>query len=177
MAWRDREGWLKFVFLGDGKGDGTNHHQKQGLKRISCASQFTIHDMAGTCHDLACNNTDTRSSQPNQASRIPNSSFCSYPPHRSHLYPSSLSFSSTTLPSSQNTKLSHLSLSLHAMIMSWDRVQAYTEYSIHRVQHTPKIVCLPFILMITSWPLNVACASGVPPYMIDPHQPALHESS
>jgi len=41
---------------------------------------------------------------------------------------------------------------------------AYTEYSIHRVQHTPKIVCGPFILTISSWPLNVALASGVPPY-------------
>jgi len=50
----------------------------------------------------------------------------SYPPHRSHLHPPSLSFSSTSQPSSQNTKLSHPSLSLHGMIMSW-----------HRVQHTP----------------------------------------
>jgi len=50
----------------------------------------------------------------------------SYPPHRSHLHPPSLSFSSTTQPSSQNTKLNHPSLSLHAMIMSS-----------HRVQHTP----------------------------------------
>jgi len=54
---------------------------------------------------------------------------------------------------------------------------AYTEHSLHRVQHSPMIVQLPFILMITSWPLNVAAASGVPPYMIDRHQPALHESS
>jgi len=105
-----------------------------------------------------------------------------YPPYHSHLHPPSLSFSTTTQPSSQNTKLSHPSLSLHDMIMSWHRVQhtpstAYTEYSIHRVQHPPKIVCLPFILMITCWPLNVASASGVPPYMIDRHQPALHESS
>jgi len=50
----------------------------------------------------------------------------SYPPSHSHLHPPSLSFSSTTQPSSQNTKLSHPSLSLHDMIMSW-----------HRVQHTP----------------------------------------
>jgi len=50
----------------------------------------------------------------------------SYPPYHSHLYPSSLSFSSATQPSSQNTKLSHPSLSLRDMIMSW-----------HRVQHTP----------------------------------------
>jgi len=89
----------------------------------------------------------------------------SYPPHRSHLHPPSVSFSSTSQPSSQNTKLSHPSLSLHGMIMSW-----------HRVQHPPKIVCLPFILMIMSWPLNIASASGVPPYMIDRHQPALYES-
>jgi len=42
------------VFLGDGRvedekeRDGTNHHEKMELKRISCASQFTIPDMAGT---------------------------------------------------------------------------------------------------------------------------------
>ena len=41
------------------------------------------------------------------------------------------------------------------------------ENSIHRIHHTPKIVCLPFILIITSWPLNQASVSGVP----------LHESS
>jgi len=104
-----------------------------------------------------------------------------YPPYCSHLHPSSLSVSSTSQPSSQNTKLSHPSLSLHGMIMSWHRVQhtpstAYTEYSIHWVQHS-KVVCLPFIPIITSWPRHVASASGVPPYTIDRHQPALHESS
>jgi len=50
----------------------------------------------------------------------------SYPPYHSHLHPPSLSFSATTQPSLQNTKLSHSSPSLHDMIMSW-----------HRVQHTP----------------------------------------
>jgi len=148
-----------------------------------------------------------------------------YPAHRSHLHHPSRSVSSTTLPSSQNTKLSHPSLSLHAMIMSLHWVQytlsaaytecsihrvqhtpsaAYTECSIHRVQHTPsaaytecsihlvqhtpsraytvvqhppEIVCLPLILMITSWPLNVASASSVPPYTIDRHEAALQESS
>jgi len=84
------------------------------------------------------------------------------------------------------------------MIMSWHWVQhtpstaytkysihqvqhtpstVYTKYSIHRVQHTPDIVCLHFILKITSWPLNVAWPSGVPPYTIDRHHPALHENS
>jgi hypothetical protein len=41
-----------------------------------------------------------------------------YPPHRSHLHPLSLSFSSTTLPSLQNTELGYLFLSLHVIIMS-----------------------------------------------------------
>jgi len=51
--------------------DGGNHHQKLGLERISCASQITIPDTAGMSPDLACNNSDTRFSQPNQASRTP----------------------------------------------------------------------------------------------------------
>jgi len=60
-----------------------------------------------------------------------------YPPYRSHHHPPSLSLLSTTLPSLQNTKLSHLSLSLHVMIMSWHRVQHIPSTRIHRVQHTP----------------------------------------
>ena len=126
------------------------------------------------------------------------SHICSYPPHRFHLHPLFLSFLSTTLLSLQNTKLSHLSQSLHAMIMSWHRAQhtpstTYTDYSIHRGQHTPSttytdysihqgqhppmIVCLPFIPMITSWPLNVTSVSGMPPDTIDCHQPACYEGS
>jgi len=61
----------------------------------------------------------------------------SYSPYRCHLHPPSLSFSSTTLPSSQNTKLSHPSLSLHAIIMSQHRVKytpstTYSKYCIIR---------------------------------------------
>jgi len=55
----------------------------------------------------------------------------SYSTHHSHLHPPSLSFSSTTLPSLQNTKLSHPSLSPfhdHALTPST---------GIHRVLHTP----------------------------------------
>jgi hypothetical protein len=44
----------------------------------------------------------------------------------------------------------------------------------HQVQHPQKIVCLPFIRIITSCPLNVASTSSVPPYMIDCHLPALN---
>ena len=53
------------------RGDGENHHEKLGLKRISCAGLFTIPDTAGTSPDPAGNKTDTRSSKPNQASRTP----------------------------------------------------------------------------------------------------------
>jgi len=102
---------------------GGNHH-KLGLKRISCASQFTIPDTAGTSPDPAGNNTDTRSSKPNQASRTPDFSaplISSIP----------LSFSSTTLPSLQEHKVkSSLSISPchdHELTPS----AAYTEYSIH----------------------------------------------
>jgi len=53
------------------RGDGGNHHEKLGLERISCASQLTIPDTAGTSPDPAGNITDTGSSKPNQASRTP----------------------------------------------------------------------------------------------------------
>jgi hypothetical protein len=54
---------------------------------------------------------------------------------------SSLSFLSSILPSPQNIKLGHPTLSLHAMIKSWYWVQhtpstVYTQCSIHPVQHT-----------------------------------------
>jgi hypothetical protein len=65
-----------------------------------------------------------------------------YSPHGSHHHPVSYSVSSTTLPSSDDTKLSHSSVSPYVMIMRWHWVQhtpstAYTEYSIQGVQHTP----------------------------------------
>jgi len=124
------------------RGDGGNHHGTLGLKSISCASQLTICDTAGTSPDPACDYPETRSSQPNHASGTPDFSYPLISSTSCSSASPSLSFSFTTLPSMQNTKLSHPSLSLHAMIMSLHRVQrtpstAYTEYSIHRVQHTP----------------------------------------
>ena len=175
-ASRDREEWLNFLFLGDGRGDGRNNHEKLGLNRISCASQFTIPETAGTCPDLACNNTDTRSSQPNQASRTPD---FSYPLVSSTLFSSSSPISLflihiTTIIAEYKVKSSRSISPWHDPELTPST--AYTQYSIHRVQHPPKIVCLPFIHMIRSWPLNVASASGVPPYTIDRHQPALYET-
>jgi len=53
------------------RGDERNHHDKLGLERISCASQLTIPDMAGTSPNSVGNNIDMRSSKPNQVSHTP----------------------------------------------------------------------------------------------------------
>jgi len=51
------------------RGDGGNHHEYLGVRRVTYVSQFTIHDTAGMSPDPAGNTTITRSSKPNQASR------------------------------------------------------------------------------------------------------------
>jgi len=132
------------------RGYGGNHHEKLGLKRISWGCQFTIPETAGTSPNLVCNYTDTRSSQPNQASRTPD---FSYPLVSSTSFSSSSPISlflvhNSTIIAEHNVK-SSLSISPcydHELVRSI----AYTEYSIHRVQHPCKIVCLPFIPMVTS---------------------------
>jgi hypothetical protein len=129
---------------------GGKYDEKQVLEVITRASQFTIPNKAGTSPDPVCNSTDTRSFQFKPASRTPD-----------YTYP----FVSSTLLSSS----SHISLFLvhNSTIIAECKVKssrfilpchdhdfalsiAYTEYSIHQVQHPIKIVCLPFILMITS---------------------------
>jgi hypothetical protein len=119
------------------RGYGGNHHEKLGRKRISCASQLTILDSAGNSLDSASNYTDTRSFQPNQASRT-----------RDFPYPLvfSISFSSSSPISlclvhkstiiAEHKVKSSLSISpchYHELAPSI----AYTEYSIHQVQHPP----------------------------------------
>jgi len=165
------------------RGDGGNCHEKMGLKRILYGTQFTISGTAGTAIDPAGKNPYMRSSKPILASHTPGISYLLL---SSILFPSSSPISLST-PLSQNTMSSHPYQFIHALIMSSPRVPhtastAYPEYhhtmrtSICRVQHPPKIVCLPFILTITSWPQNVTLTSGVHTYMIDDHQPALHVS-
>jgi len=51
--------------------DGGDLHGNLGLKRISCASQFTIPEMAGMTADRAGDNINTRSSKPHQPSGTP----------------------------------------------------------------------------------------------------------
>jgi len=178
MAWRDREGWLNLVFLGDVRveqkkaraeairADGGNHHEELGLREFRV--RFNRPSPIRQVHVLIWRELTPIRGLPNLIRQVIPliSHIHSYPPYHSHLHPPSLSFLSTTQSSSQDTKLSHSTLSLHDMIMIW-----------HRVQHPPEIVCLPFIRMSTSWPLNVESVSSVRPYTIDRHPPTLYESS
>jgi len=118
-------------------GYGGNHHEERGLKIILCASQFTIPDTGGMSSDPVCNYTDTRSSQPNPASRTPD---YSYPLVSSTLFSASSPISLFLVHNStiiaEHKVTSSLSISPchdHELAPSI----AYTEYSIHRVQHTP----------------------------------------
>jgi len=93
--------------------------------------------MAGTSPDPACNYTDTRSSQPNQASRTLD---FSYPLVSSTSFSSSspiylfLVHNSTIIAEHKvNSSLSISPCHDHELTLS----TSYTEYSIHRVQHTP----------------------------------------
>jgi len=118
-------------------GNRGNHHEKLGLKRMLWASQFIIPDATGTSPNPACNNTNTRSSQPNRASCTPDNS---YPLLSSALFSNSSPISlflvhNSTIIAEHKVK-SSLSIPpchYHEMAPSI----AYTEYSIHRVQHTP----------------------------------------
>ena len=119
------------------RADGGNHHEKLGLQRISCASRLNIANTAGTSPDPACNYTDTRSLQPNQAGPTPD---FSYPLVSSTSFSSSSLislFSFTTLYSLQNTKLSHPSLFIPCHDRELTPSPANPEYSRHRGQHTP----------------------------------------
>ena len=112
-------------------GDGANHHEKLGLEGIWCASQFPIPDTAGSSPDPACNNTDTRSSQPNQASHTPD---FSYPLVSSTLFSSSSPISlclvhNSTIVAEHNVKSSLSISTCHDHELT--RSTAYTEYSIH----------------------------------------------
>jgi len=80
----------------------------------------------------------------------------------------------STIIAEHNVKSSLSISSRHDHELTWST--AYTKYIIQWVQHPPKIVILPIILTIISWPLNEASASGMPPYKLDCHQPALHVS-
>jgi len=119
------------------RADGGNHREKQGLQRILYASQFSFPNTTGRSTNRACNNIDSRSAKPNKVSRTP---YISYLLISSTLLTSSSPNSlflvhNSTIITDHNVK-SSLSISpchYHPLTLS----TAYTEYSIHQVQHTP----------------------------------------
>jgi len=116
---------------------GGNHHEKLGRRRISCAGQFTMPDMAGTSRDPVCSCTDTRSSQPNQARRTPDFAYLLIILHiiLILILISLFLVHNPTIIAEYKVK-SSLSISpCHDHELTPSIV--YTEYSIHRVQHPP----------------------------------------
>jgi len=74
----------------------------------------------------------------------------SYPPYRSQLHPPSVFLVHNCTILAEYKVMSSFSIFPchdHELTLC----TAYTEYSIHWIQHPPKIACLSFILMITRW--------------------------
>jgi len=138
------------------RGDGGNHHKKLGLRelRVRVNWQSLIRQVRVPMWWLISPIRGLLNPVRYVVLMISNSR--SYLPCRSYLYPPALSFSSTTLPSSQEHKVKsslsispchHYELRLSAAYTEYSilRVRhtlstAYSEYSILRVQHTPSIV-------------------------------------
>jgi len=130
------------------RGDGGNHDEKQELKKISCASQFTIPSMAGISLDPAGHYTGTRSSKPNYSSHttdfsylvVSSIAFSSSSPITLFLVHNSTIIAEHKVDSSLSISACHdpeltPSTALHQV--QHTPSAAYTEYSIHRVQYTP----------------------------------------
>jgi len=118
------------------RGAGGNHHEKLGLKRISCVSQFTIPDTAGMNRDLTHTITATRCSDPDQASHTPDFSYplvCSISFSSSSPISLFLIHSSTII--AENKGKSSLCIS-----PCYDHQLTPSSSTIHRVQHTPSSV-------------------------------------
>jgi len=122
--------------------DGASHHDKLGFRNV-CV-RVNLPSPIRQVRVLIRHVITPIQGLPNQIMQVVPliCHFRSYPPCHPPLHPPSLGFSCTTHPSSRNTKLSHPSWSLNAMIMSCQPVQhmpsaAFTKYSIHQVQHSP----------------------------------------
>jgi hypothetical protein len=103
---------------------------------MSCGSQYTIPNTAGTSPDLVGNNTDTRSYKLNQASHTPDFSYplISYKLFPS-LSPSLFLVHNSTIIAEHKVKSPHFISPCHdhELILC----TAYTKYSMHQIQHTP----------------------------------------
>jgi len=84
IAWRDWEGWLNFVFFDHGRVQDKKERDERtwgktvwqtGTSENRVWESSTIPNMAGTSCNLACDNIESRTSKPSQASRTPDSSY------------------------------------------------------------------------------------------------------
>ena len=115
---------------------GTNRHEKLRCEILSCASECAIPDTACTSPDPACSTTGTRPPQPNQASctldisrpLVSSTAFSSSTPISDFLVHNS------TIIAEHKVKSSFCICPCHDHELTPST--AYTEYSIHRVQHT-----------------------------------------
>jgi hypothetical protein len=96
---------------------GGKHHEKLGVRefRVRVNSHSPIQQVPVP---IGCVITPLRGLPNLIMQGVPQISLIRSRSHRSHLHSPSLSSASTTLPSSQNTKLSHPALYLHDMITS-----------------------------------------------------------
>jgi len=124
MTWRDREGWLNFVFCDDGR-VVDEKERNRGWKWERCAGYERIWDFRGTtcliglerhCICVITRQIWKRTSPFRDGKLTHTRDYLS--PSFSWWYDPSLSFSYSTLQSPKNTNLSHPSLCLHAMIKS-----------------------------------------------------------
>jgi len=96
--------------------DGANHHEKQGLRELRMWVNLPS-PIWQVQVPIRCVITLIRGLSNPIRQVVPIiSHICSYPTHYSHPHSTSPSFSFTTLPLLQNTKLRHGSLFLHAVM-------------------------------------------------------------
>jgi len=160
MAWRDREGWLNFMFLGDGRAWAQERERSEEMGEIimrnwdlrEFCARVTLPSLIPQVRDLIRQVIIPIQALPTAIRLVLPliSQIRSYPPYRSDLDSPSLSFSSTTLPSLQEHEVKS-SLSISPCHHHESTPSApYAECSIHRAQHRPEIVCRPVILSIAS---------------------------
>jgi len=154
-------------------GDGEVCHVQQELQRILCSGQYTIPIMAGITPVPVCQHPDMRYSKHTQAHHT---SELRHPLQYSILFnfPSPISLCHPQFHHHRRTQSCIIPL-YPSMPWLWVNTKysihwvhhrlstAYTEYCILRLQHPDKIDCPPFILRITSLPLNDGSSSCMPP--------------
>jgi len=139
MAWRDREWWLNFVYLGDGRVE----EMGKIIMRNWDLREFRMR-VSWLCPIRQVRVPIWRVITPIRGLLNPIRQLLlllyhihSYPLYGSPIHSPSLSFPSTTLPSSQGHQdKSSVSISLYHHLQLTPSA-AYTERSICRVQHTP----------------------------------------